>query len=392
MPRDVSEHDSTDSESGLLLEKRLSAAAPVLAGFAFIGILEATSVQHPPRIFASWVVVSLFAVLAVALALWTSARTSRRNVRGLQTVALIVALFSLSFPLMSYYKSYNDFPWGFLAPLLILLIVSGWRFNQKWLSVSCIAIVGFFVVAANEAPAHELPRSVATDDISVTVERIPWNGDVAFTDTSPSGTRVEDEIDVRNIRLEGTVCRLLPVRCWTPRSRTLMENQLPPNEYRLSSKTFPPGWSKAMDLGILVPHWPSESATSVTVPVPKPGEKADNRLYASSGNGIQLSVTNVLWSKSRNPWSEDTVLTMTISFDGYSYSGSRGNELRVRNQNGRTMQLQLSSSFGGAGGGSVECEVSYVDPDTAEFTVDIFTEEQREKAYVYLRFGRLPIG
>lgn len=366
----------------------MPAVAPILATLALLGAPTTMSMTHPPRVFTSWVVVSAIAVLAVAMALWSSSRTSRRTMRRLQAAALIVALFSLSFPLMSYFKSYNDFPWLSLAPFLLLLIVSGWKFNQKWLSAGCIAIVAFFVITARAAPAHGLPKSLTADDVTVTVEKVAFCN---LTVRSAPGTRVEDELDLRNIQVEGKVCRVLPVTCWRPRTKFYLEDELLSNEAVLSAYTFPPGWSRTMDLSVRLLKWPPEAATSVTVPVPRPGDKIDTSTYDSDGGGIQLSVSRVRWSQSRTSNSDEPVLAMTISYEGYSYSGWRGTELRVRDENGRTVRLSASGVSGSAAATYVQCEISVAHGAT-EFSVDAYTEEQREQASVYLRFGRLPIG
>ncbi|MCH7904612.1 MAG: hypothetical protein IH944_08620 [Armatimonadetes bacterium] len=387
MPANASTGEQNDSKGDRHDEKRWSFVALLFAFVALLLSTQAMNWTHPARVRAEWVLAGGAALFAVAFALWSSSRTSSRKFRLLLAAALAIALLALSVPVYSYYRAFADFPWTLLVPLFVVLLISGWVVRQRWLPVGCILIVALFIITANESAQAKVPSSITKDQVTVSIQELSRSGHVLFTVKSAPGTRIEEELDLENIEIEGRVCRVLPVTSWHPRPYHQDEDQLLPYEARLISVYFPPGWSKTIDFGIRVPKWPSEPAASVTVPVPQPDDKPSKREYESEGGGLRLNVKHVLWSISRHTWPAEQVLALTITYDGYRYSGWKGEELRVRDQNGRTLDLRLT----GGGGTGNYCELPDLPPDATELTIDIFSEQQRDEASVSIRFGRLPI-
>ena len=384
------DHELSNRKVNRSGERSTTVAALLLATLALVASSGAMVSSHPPRIFPGWVIATGIGLLAAAVALWASSCTSRRALLIQNATALIMALTALSVPLLSYFSSFNDFPWLLLAPTLILLLIGGWTCHQRWLSVTLAGLIAFFVATAREAPQDALQKSLSTNGLTVTVESMPESGGLTFLVRSAPGTRIEEEIDLKNIRLDGKVCRILPVSTWRPRLRFPDEDELASNEARMSATIFPPRWSRTMDLSVWLPLWPSDPATSVTVPMPLPGEKSTDRVHDSAENGVRLSVGRVRWSTSRTTSPAVPVVTMVISYEGPQFTGWTSKELRVRDQNGRPADLRASSISGSGGGTSVVCEIFDIAHGATDITVDLFTHEQREEASEYLRFGRLP--
>lgn len=388
MPANASTGEQNDSKGDRRDEKRRSFVALL---FAFLALLVSpmglNQTRNPPTFFPEWVFVIGASLFAIAFALWSSSKTAEKKLHVLLAVALLTALTALVIPLLSYYLSYDNFPWLLLVPLTVVLIVCGWKFHQKWLSVTCVVIAVVFIGLAKEAPQNSVPLSRTVDQITASVQDLPRTGYVRLSIKSAPGTRILDEIDLENIEIEGRVCRVLPVFSLPPAHPYQGEEQLQPNEALLAATYSPPGWSNTIDFGIRVPKWPAEAAASVTVPIPKPDDKPSKREYESEGGGLRLNVKDVRWTLPRSTRPEPPVLELTITDDRYGRRPWRRVAPRVRDQNGRTLHLKSAVM----GDHTRIFELIDVPPEATELTIDIFTEEQREKASISIRFGRLPI-
>ena len=386
MPADASNGEEFVAKKDRREERRWSLAALLFAFFALILSPSGGTMSHPPQLYLGWYLAIGASVFAIAIALWGSSQTSQKKHHVLLAIALVISLGSMGIPLLSYFEMYQDFPWPLLVPLMSALVACGWRFHQKWLSVGCLLIVAFFTVTANEAPQNSVPSTATKDQITVSIQDL--SGTVFFTVKTAPGTRIQEELDLENIEIEGRVFRVLSVKSWTARHHIQVDEELPQNEARLFATLFLPDWSRTIDFGVRIPKWPAEAAASVTVPIPLPDDKLSNQEYEAEGGGLRLNVKLVRWVMSRNQSPKVPVLALTISYAGYEYSGWKGEELRVRDQNGRTLELRVS----GSAGNELDCELFNVPPDATELTIDIFTEQQREESSVLIRFGRLPIG
>lgn len=334
--------------------------------------------QHPPRYYPQWAATFFAGAGAIGVALWCSAARPALGVRFVQGGAIFLSLLAWLVPITSHFRSFHDFPWGEMLALGVPVAALGWRCGQRWLPLAALAGAVFWVVSTSRPPTLALPATVRSGGLALTLQSV--EGRLVNFCLDPRANLAQ--FDLENIQVDGKVPPGLEIAIWGPYR---FDAGKPP---RFSVRSFPPRWSRSMDLTVTIPSWPKKAAAQVTIPVPPRGRSATGA--SAAGSGMNLMVGRAQWSETTTRYPSEPCLATDITYSGLGYSGCTGKELRATNDRGETVPITWSSVTGNATGATIDAQVYGIPEGSRRITISLYSEAQRRASQRVFHFRGVP--
>jgi|SRR5579862_6803236 len=354
----------------------------ILGWIAFLtGLFGGVEYSNPPQFHDIWVVCWVLCFVSIALSI--ASRFVRRNrATGLAAnICIGVCLLGSWCPTQSYFGNYGTFPWLAVVGILGLTIGGGLACGLRVLPLTTAGFVAFWVYTSLKAPAITLPVTQTSDGIACTLISADNYG-CRFRLTDLHGRELSRVVNLERVDVDGGSGPL--IQADDDHAFALRDFMETPKgaSVEFSSHTHSPSWARSFDLRITVPRWPDRPELRVTIPL----GKLPTRPISARSASYSLDVSNVGWSKTTTMSPPEECLRATISYSGFSYSGSDGKEYRVVDDIGNLLPCSVNGVEGSEQGSTETVEIRSIDPKARNLTVELMSESEMERSQTVFHF------
>ena len=270
-----------------------------------------------------------------------------------------------------------------LAGLLCTVVASG-----RGQRVVAIAMTGFYVLwlGPGHLPArNSLPLVARSGEFSAELQTRDSDGGVELR--GPPGRELASAVDLERIKLGamiGPLVALYPKYSWT------VPSDLPNDTALLSSHLHAPAWARSWSLRLEVPVWPAVAAVSFEIPIEALTGTGLPRAFSGHKGELGLTVTDVRLTETTHRLPALPCIALTATTEGLPYSGFRGNELRITDQDGHALEWVTGSSMGSESGSTRSIEVAPIPEGLRTLRIDFYSDEQTRESKIVFDFPSVP--
>jgi hypothetical protein len=322
----------------------------------------------------------------VLLALVASRLQKSLSDRLIVSFAIGISLIGSWYPTASYFGNYHTYPWAVVIGLSFLSVIGGIFCGLRTLPAALTVFLGVWFYAALLPPKPRLPSTIQRDGIECKLM-----SPTSFQLRDMTGGELSRLVDLETIRLEGNVGPIISIEgmhCWPAASPSAAGlDEIPKGAaVRFDIRTLVPNWTKSFDLRIIVQRWPAKPMLAFSIPLarlPKLPMEVRSGLY-------RLQVSNVGWGKTTNTLPVARCLRATITYSGFSYSGTKKCEYRVVDDLGNVVSTMSSGCFGSEGSTTIPLEILALNPKASSLRFELISEAESQKLQTVFSFDGLP--
>lgn len=344
-------------------------------------------VSWPPTSNPIWLVMAFVVPAVLGLALAASRSSAIRWDRGMAGLAILVGLLAGAPSLQGYFGNTFTYPWWLLGPLALFVALGCVYARQFVVLAALAAFTVLWLGPALTSPGNPLPRTLLADGLTLTLKPAFGEGPTYIRNyyvqvAEPPGQDLTKTFDLDRIEVRADAGDLIPIKCW-PLFPVDPEEGL--GLYAL--KAFVPDWVRSWNLRIKVRELGTRGVASIEIGLPHDGQ-APQPARSVSSPPYSLSVSDLKWGQSTTQYPPKRVLTATVTFTGFPYSGTEGSEVRVLDSSGRLVRMRSGSTEGNESGATQRVEMDGVTGGRLRF--ELVPEDAPSERAAQFHFDALP--
>ena len=339
--------------------------------------------SNPPKFNWMWPVILALGLVSIVMTLFGARKSSRLGNQIVASLAIGVCLVSNWIVDNNYFQNYHTYPWVVLFGFTIASTVFAWMSRLRIVSLLSLAFLGYWFYGAFLPGSTEDWLIRKSDGLICSMR--PNHG-ITFSLRNLKGTNLGDVIDADKIAVEASISPLIPDLHGRARYAGKGESIDRSPEAPFAPRIHLPPWTKSVDFKVKVQRWPVQSLSHLSIFL----TYLPTSIAASLSDPHQFSASFIEWSKSQATWPPEPCLSFQIRYQGFDYSGFRGNEIGVTDDYGHHLPIRVQSVSGDGGETVLNVEVS-ADTKIKKLGLDLYSEAQRAKATTIFDMGRVTV-